>query len=190
VITIQTLKDMLLDLKRKTSKDIHDELMPFIIPIKDMEKELFGAPLSCVPFGDGDTYRLIRFLSKRVEMMEGCTQFAYIAPGNGTNVDTNEKKKVFLLFVVESYNKVWVGTWDYESEDYIVDPLELGEDDAKGDLMVAMKLFAYQLACVKNGVLKPDFYKQAVDIVQSTMTVLIERQRTSDGSLTTTQESE
>lgn len=190
MITIMTLKDMLLDLKRKTTKDIHDELMPFLIPIKDMKEELFGAPLSCVPFGDGDTYKLIKFLSNNIEMMEGCTQFAYIAPGNGLNLDTNERKKVFLLFVVERYNKVWVGTWDYEAEEYLYDPLEVGEDDVNGDLMVAIKLFAYQLACVKNGVLKPVHYKQAVDLVQDTMTALIARQQTSDGSLTTMQDRE
>ena len=88
MITIMTLKDMLVDLQSKTSKDIHDELMPFILPIKDMDKELFDVPLSSVPFGDGDVYKLIRFLSRNVEIMNGCIQFALIAPATATNPET------------------------------------------------------------------------------------------------------
>ena len=175
MITIMTLKDMLVDLKGKTSKDIHDELMPFILPIKDMDKELFDAPLSTVPFGDGDTYKLIRFLSNNMQIMNGCVQFALIAPATATSPETGEKKRVFLLFVVERFNKVWHGTWDYETGEYLHGPDVITEDSYDGDLMVAMKLFAYQLACSVGAEHKAEFFNQSVKIVQETMDILIAR---------------
>ena len=175
MITIMTLKDMLVDLKGKTSKDIHDELMPFILPIKDMDKELFDAPLSTVPFGDGDTYKLIRFLSKNMQIMNGCVQFALIAPATATNPETGEKKKMFMLFVVERFNKVWHGAWDYETGEYLHEPEIITEGSYDGDLMVAIKLFAYQLACSVGAESKAEFYNQSVKIVQETMDILIAR---------------
>ncbi len=175
MITIDTLRDMLVDLKSKTRKDIHDELMPFLIPIKDMEKELFGAPISTIPFGDGDTYKLFNFLSQNLLMLEGYAQFALIAPGRGFNPETNERKKVFLLFVVESHDVVTVGTWDHESGEYLQEPQLIHPDEVAGDLLLAIKLFAYLLECAKNGIYKPGEFAQATKLVQETMGILVSR---------------
>jgi hypothetical protein len=175
VITVDTLKDMLLDLKQKTSKDIHDELMPFLLPIKDMEKELFGAPLSTVPFGDGDTYKLLKFLSLHIPMMEGCCKYAYIAPGKGRNPDTMEEKKIFLLFIVERHDILHVGTWDYQDEEYVQGPELISPDAVAGDLLLALKLFAFQLECSMNGIHKPKEYEQASKVVQDTLDTILSR---------------
>jgi len=175
VITIMTLKDMLVDLQSKTSKDIHDELMPFILPIKDMDKELFDVPLSSVPFGDGDVYKLIRFLSRNVEIMNGCIQFALIAPATATNPETGEKKKMFMLFVVERANRIWHGAWDYETGEYIHEPEEVNDGSHDGDLLVALKLFSYQLACSVGSEGFPELYNKSVKLVQETMGILVAR---------------
>lgn len=175
MITVNTLKDMLVDLKNQTTKDIHDELMPFLIPIKDVEKDLFAAPLSTTEFGDGNTYKLLKYLSSHLPMMKGCFKYAFIAPGNGTNLETKQKDKIFLLFVVESHDVISVGTWNYQTEEYVQGPELLQPDEVAGDLLLAMKLFAFQLECSMNSIKKPIEYGQAFNLVQDTLDILLSR---------------
>lgn len=175
MITVNTLKDMLIDLKNQTTKDIHDELMPFLIPIKDVEKELFAAPLSTTEFGDGNTYKLLKHLSSHLPMMKGCFKYALIAPGRCTNLDTKQKDNIFLLFVVESHDVISVGTWNYQTEKYTQGPELLKPDEVAGDLLLAMKLFAFQLQCSINSINKPIEYDQAFRLVQDTLDILMSR---------------